>query len=197
MFWGFPSFLPLSLVTLPIYRWGLRLSENKWLKWLAPGYTASGRTRTRLICCPTVSYARIHSKTLHSCCYCSVTQSHPTLRPHGLQHAGPPGPSPSPRVCSNSCPLSRWCHALLGLSQFPDGCLNPHTVRIILQLNVSLASSKFFCLYVSILSKSFSDYKNLQHMPTMEYCTPTKNRLLLQKTVEKIGESLLYLHTST
>ena len=29
---------------------------------------------------------------------------------HGLQHARLPCPSPSPRACSNSCPLSRWCH---------------------------------------------------------------------------------------
>ena len=28
----------------------------------------------------------------------------------GLQHARPPCPSPTPRVYSNSCPLSRWCH---------------------------------------------------------------------------------------
>ena len=40
--------------------------------------------------------------------------SHPvtsdSLRPHGPQHARPPCPSPTPRVCSNSCPLHRWCH---------------------------------------------------------------------------------------
>ena len=29
-----------------------------------------------------------------------------SLRPHGLQHARPPYPSPTPRVYSNSCPLS-------------------------------------------------------------------------------------------
>ena len=34
-----------------------------------------------------------------------------SLRPHGLQHARPPGPSPTPRVYSISCPFSRWCHA--------------------------------------------------------------------------------------
>ena len=28
-----------------------------------------------------------------------------SLQPHGLQHAGPPCPSPTPRVHSNSCPL--------------------------------------------------------------------------------------------
>ena len=29
-------------------------------------------------------------------------------RPHGLQHARPYCPSPTPGVYSNSCPLSRW-----------------------------------------------------------------------------------------
>ena len=33
-----------------------------------------------------------------------------SLRPHGLQHASLPCPSPSPRACSNSCPWNRWCH---------------------------------------------------------------------------------------
>ena len=33
-----------------------------------------------------------------------------SLLPHGLQIARLPCPSPSPQVCLNSCPLSRWCH---------------------------------------------------------------------------------------
>ena len=33
-----------------------------------------------------------------------------SLRPHGLQHARLDYPSPSPGACSNSCPLSWWCH---------------------------------------------------------------------------------------
>ena len=33
-----------------------------------------------------------------------------SLRPHELQHTRPPSPSPSPRVYSNSCPSSWWCH---------------------------------------------------------------------------------------
>ena len=33
-----------------------------------------------------------------------------TLQPHELQHVSLPCPSPFPRVCSNSCPLSQWCH---------------------------------------------------------------------------------------
>ena len=39
-----------------------------------------------------------------------VTQSCLTLQPHGLQHTRPPCPSPTPGACSNSCPLSQWCH---------------------------------------------------------------------------------------
>ena len=35
---------------------------------------------------------------------CSVVSD--TLRPHGLQHARPPGPLATPGVYSNSCPLS-------------------------------------------------------------------------------------------
>ena len=42
--------------------------------------------------------------------FSSVTQSCMTLWPHGLQHARPSCPSPTPRVYSNSCPLSQWCH---------------------------------------------------------------------------------------
>ena len=52
-------------------------------------------------------------------CYCgSVAQSCPTLWPHGLQHARLPCP-PSSRVCSNSCPLSQWCHSNISSSVSP------------------------------------------------------------------------------
>ena len=38
---------------------------------------------------------------------------------HGLQHARLPWPSPSPRACSNSCPLIRWCHPTISSSVIP------------------------------------------------------------------------------
>ena len=41
------------------------------------------------------------------------------LGPHGLQHARLPCPSPTPRACSNSCPLSWWCHPTISSSVFP------------------------------------------------------------------------------
>ena len=42
-----------------------------------------------------------------------------SLWPHGLQHAGPPCPSPTPWVYSNSCPLSQWCHPTISSSDVP------------------------------------------------------------------------------
>ena len=52
---------------------------------------------------------KAHTYT-HSICYCSVTKSCPTLWPQGLQHARPPCPSLSPRVCPSSCPVNWWCY---------------------------------------------------------------------------------------
>ena len=42
-----------------------------------------------------------------------------SLQPHGLQHARPPCPSPTPRVYSNSRPWSQWCHPTISSSVVP------------------------------------------------------------------------------
>ena len=46
--------------------------------------------------------------------YCCISSVHSvmsnSLQPHGLQHTRPPCPSPTPRVYSDSSPLSRWCY---------------------------------------------------------------------------------------
>ena len=42
-----------------------------------------------------------------------------SLQPQGLQHASLPRPSPSPETCSNSCPLSLWCHPTILSSVIP------------------------------------------------------------------------------
>ena len=43
----------------------------------------------------------------------SVTQLCLPLRPHELQNARLPCSSATPRVCSNSCPSSQWCHTTI------------------------------------------------------------------------------------
>ena len=46
-----------------------------------------------------------------------------SLRPHESQHTKPPCPSPTPRINSNSCPLSQWCHPTISSSVV---CLSSH-----------------------------------------------------------------------
>ena len=61
-----------------------------------------------------------HEKRI--CFSCSVVSD--SLWPHGLQHARLPYPSPSPWACSNSYPLSQWCHPTISSSVIPfSSCL--------------------------------------------------------------------------
>ena len=67
---------------------------------------------------------------------CSVTRSCLTLRPHGLQHARLPWPSPSHGVCPNSCPLSRWCYHTISPPVTPfSSCLQSFPPRILCAFN--------------------------------------------------------------
>ena len=53
---------------------------------------------------------------------CSIMSD--SLWPHGLQHARPPCPSPTPGACSNSSPSSGWCHPTISSSVVPfSSCL--------------------------------------------------------------------------
>ena len=63
---------------------------------------------------------------------CSVVSD--SLQPHGLQQARLPCLSPTPGACSNSCPLSRWCHPTISsfvvpfsscLQSFPESGSSP------------------------------------------------------------------------
>ena len=58
--------------------------------------------------------AAYHSSVQFSC---SVVSD--SLRPHELQHARPPCPSPVPGDHPNLCPLSRWCHPTISFSVVP------------------------------------------------------------------------------
>ena len=57
---------------------------------------------------------------------CSVMSE--SLQHHRLQHARPPCPSPTPRVYSNSCPLSQCCHPTISSSVVSFSCLQSFPV---------------------------------------------------------------------
>ena len=65
-----------------------------------------------------LSKGRILSRCLSPTQFsCSVVSD--SSWPHGPQHARPPCPSPTPRACWNSCPLSQWCHPTISSSVVP------------------------------------------------------------------------------
>ena len=62
-----------------------------------------------------------------------------SLFPHELQHAGLPCTSLSPKACSNSCPLSWWCHPSILSSVIPFSSCPPSSLA-----SVSFAISQHF-----------------------------------------------------
>ena len=66
---------------------------------------------------------RFQSKCKQVYFLCSVqfspSDTSDSLWPHELQHARPPCPSPTPRVHSDSCPSSQWCHPAISSSGGP------------------------------------------------------------------------------
>ena len=70
---------------------------------------------------------------------CLVMSSSP--RPHGLQHTRLPCLLPSPKACSNSCPLSHWSRPTISASVVPFPC--PQSFRSDIR-NQNLAIAKLF-----------------------------------------------------
>ena len=77
---------------------------------------------------PSWVYQAVRFRSLNLSSHSVMSDS---LRSRGLEHARLLCPSPSPRVCSNSCPLSRWCHptvSSLSLPSSPAFYLSQHLV---------------------------------------------------------------------
>ena len=88
---------------------------------------------------------------------CSLAKSCPTLWSHGLQHTRLPCPSLSPRVCSNSCPLSWWCHPTISFSAAPfSPALSQHQFFYV-ELALPIRWPKYWSLSFSI--SPFNEYQ--------------------------------------
>ena len=88
-----------------------------------------------------------------------------SLRPHELQHARPPCPSPTPRVHSNSRPLSQWCHPAISSSVAPFSscpqCLPGSESFPMSQLLASGGQSIGVSALASVLPKNTQDWLDL------------------------------------
>ena len=111
--------MPLSMSGL----WQTHLEHIEWSKdwwWLSPGSPKSSHP------CPWLHFPTPTCISLasHSVQFSSVAQSCLTLWPHGLQHTSLLCSSPTLGACSNSCPLSWWCHPTISSSVIPiSSCL--------------------------------------------------------------------------
>ena len=111
----------------------------------------------------------------YSCC-CSVTWLRPTLyNPMDCSTPGFPCPSLSPRVCSDSHPLSQWCHPTISFSAVPfSSCpqwmVSLHQVVKVLELQLEtffLWISKLMCTgEMKNLPELTSDLREVRECPT-------------------------------
>ena len=91
---------------------------------------------------------------------CSHSVVSISLRPHGLQHARPPCPSPTPGVHPNSCPLSRRCHPTISSSVIPfSSCLQSFPA------SGSLQMSQLFTSGLQSIGVSYSVSSNCLKLP--------------------------------
>ena len=88
-----------------------------------------------------------------------------SLRPHELQHARPPCPSPAPGVYPNPCPLSWWCHPNISSSVVPfSSCPQSLPASGSFQMSQLFASGGQR-IGVSASTYSFLNSRCLSHRP--------------------------------
>ena len=118
---------------------------------------------------------------------CSVMSN--TLRPHGLQQARPPCPSPTPGVYLNSCPLSRWCHPTISSSLVPfSSCLQSFPASGSFQMSQLFASggqSTAVSASASVLPMNIQDWFPLGWTHWISLQTKGLSRVFSNTTVQK------------
>ena len=121
--------------------------------------------------------------------FSSVTQSCLTLQPHGLQHTRPPYLSPTPRIYSNSRPLSRWCHPIISSSVVPfSSCLQSFPASGSFQMNqffTSEGQSIGVSASASVLSMNIQDWFPLGWTGWISSQSKRLSRVFSNNTVHK------------
>ena len=111
------------------------------------------------------------------------------LRPHGLQHASLPSPSPTPGVYSNSSPLSRWCHPTISFSVGPfSSCLQsfpPSEAFIMSQFFASGGQSIGASASASVFPMNIQDWFPLGWTGLISLLSKELSRVFSNTTVQK------------
>ena len=101
-----------------------------------------------------------------------------SLRPHELQHARLPSPSPSPRACSNSCPLGWWCHPTILSSVVP---FSSHLQSFPVSNGQSIEAS----VSVSVLPMSIQSWFPLELTGFISLLSNELSRIFSNTTLQK------------
>ena len=115
--------------------------------------------------------------------------SHASLQPHGLPHARPPCPSPTPRVYSNSSPLSQWCHPTISSSVDPfSSCLQSFPASgsfLMSQFFISGGQRIGVSASNSVLPKNTQDWSPLEWTGWTSLLSRGLSRVFSNTTVQK------------
>ena len=94
--------------------------QARILEWIAiPFSRGSSRPRDQTLIC---TVGRFFTVWATSSVQFSRSVMSDSVRPHELQHARPPCPTPTPGVHWDSRPLSQWCHPAISSSVVPFSC---------------------------------------------------------------------------
>ena len=95
-----------------------------------------------------------------------------SLRPHGLQHVRLPCPSPTHGACSDSCPLSLWCHPTISPSVIPFSS----RLQSFPASGFFLMSQFFINSYTTGMNPSQAKLANIKpHIARNENCQPEQH----------------------
>ena len=112
-----------------------------------------------------------------------------SLWPHELQHARPLCPSPTPRVYSNSCPLSQWYHPTTSFSVIPfSSCLQSFPASGSFQMSqffVSGGQSIGVSASASVLPMNIQDWFPLGWTGWISLQSKGLSRIFSNTTVQK------------
>ena len=118
---------------------------------------------------------------------CSVISDF--LRPHELQHARPPCPSPTPGVHPNPCPLSRWCDPIISSSVVSfSSCPQSFPASGSFQMKQLLTSggqSIGVLASISVLPMNTQDWSLLQWTGWISLQSKGLSRVFSNTTVQK------------
>ena len=117
-----------------------------------------------------------------------------SLRPHELQHARPPCPSPTPRVHPNPCPLCWWCHPAISSYVVPfSSCLQSFPTSGSFPMNQVAKISEFLHIrWPKYWSFSFNISPSNEHPRLISFMMDWLDLLAVQGTLK----SLLQHHSS-